>query len=127
MEWFDAPDIGKEIADIVTHLDFGYINIKDLFCVRSSGSSSRAIARIWSLPRVWRQVLNIRPQYIIEVVGERFDKMSDDQQRKTLIHELMHIPKNFSGALVSHRGRYHRIDNRHVDKLFKIYLANKKR
>lgn len=125
MEWIDAPDINREIKHILKHLDFQQINISSLFCVRSYGSSSRAIARIWSLPRVWRQVLNIKPAYIIEVVSERFDRLSQEEKQKTLIHELMHIPKNFSGSLVSHRGRYHRIDGRSVDRIFKIFLANK--
>lgn len=126
MEWIDAPDIKRDLKVIVKHLEFNYVNVKDIFCVRSYGSSSRAIARIWSLPRVWRQVLGIRPQYIVEVVSERFDRLSEEQKQKTLIHELMHIPKNFSGSLVSHRGRYHRIDGRNVDKLFRIFLANKR-
>ncbi|MBI4066940.1 metallopeptidase [Candidatus Gottesmanbacteria bacterium] len=125
MEWIDAPDIKKSIKIILQNLDYQHINPDDLFCMRSSGSSSRAIARIWSLPRVWREVLKLRPQYIIEVVSERFDRLSEDQKQRTLIHELMHIPKNFSGSLVSHRGRYHRIDGRSVDKLFRIFLANK--
>lgn len=127
MEWYTANDINKSIKNIVTRLELLHVDVSGLHCVRSFGSQSRAIARIWNLPRVWRQVLDIKPQYIIEVVSERFDKLSDEEKEKTLIHELMHIPKNFSGSLVSHRGRYHRIDNRSVDKLYKIFLAHKKR
>lgn len=125
MEWIDAPDIKKDLKMLLKHLDFNKIDINNLYCVRSYGSSSRAIARIWSLPRVWRQVLSIKPAYIIEVVSEHFDKLGNDEKQKTLIHELMHIPKNFSGSLIAHRGRYHRIDRRSVDKLFKIFLQNK--
>ena len=126
MEWIDAPDIKSSLEDIVKHLEFDHVAVDDLYCMRSYGSASRAIARIWSMPRVWRQVLNIRPQYIIEVVSERFDRLSPDEKQRTLIHELMHIPRNFSGSLVSHRGRYHRINGRSVDKLFQIFLSNKK-
>lgn len=126
MEWIDAPDIKHQIDDLIKNTNFGHIDPVSLHCVRSFGSSSRAIARIWSLPRVWRQVLSIKPQYIVEVVSERFDKYSLEDRQKTLIHELMHIPRNFSGSLVSHRGRYHRINNRSVEKLFQRYLANKR-
>ncbi len=48
-------------------------------------------------------VLKIKPQYIIEVIAERFDRLDPGEQEKTLIHELTHIPKTFSGALVAHR------------------------
>lgn len=70
--------------------------------VRSFGSSSKAIARIWGLPRVWQIVLDLKPQYVVEIISEKFDKMSVDQQNRVLIHELAHIPKTFSGALIPH-------------------------
>jgi len=41
--------------------------------------------------------------------------------QSVIIHELMHIPKNFSGALVPHRGIHKRIDHRAVEKLFQMY------
>lgn len=80
--------------------------------MRGYGSTSRAIARIWSLPKPWQLALKIQPQYIIEVIEQRFDKLSNDDKDKTLIHELMHIPKTFSGALVPHkRGFRKKVDD----------------
>lgn len=93
--------------------------------MRGHGSTSRAIARIWSLPKPWQQALAISPQYIIEVIAERFDKMGEDDKDRTLIHELMHIPKTFSGALVAHKGRSHRIDRRTVEILYQKYIQGK--
>ena len=121
MEWLEAPDIEKEIRHLVRSLKFDHIDSNSIHCVRSYGSTSRAIARIWSLPRIWRQVLNINPQYVLEVVSQYYDKQSDTDKRKTLIHELMHIPKNFSGALVPHRGIHKRIDHKNVESFFKMY------
>lgn len=89
--------------------------------MRGYKSSSRAIARIWSLPRPWQMALKIEPQYIIEVIASRFDKLSEEDKDRTLIHELMHIPKTFSGALVPHSGRHHRIDRRTVEALYIQY------
>lgn len=94
--------------------------------MRGTGSTSRAIARIWSLPRPWQLTLKVKPQYIIEVIAERFDNLSFQDQDRTLLHELMHIPKTFSGALVSHRGRFHRINNKTVESLYQQYLLNNK-
>lgn len=71
--------------------------------MRGFGSTSRAIARIWSLPRPWQMVLKISPQYIIEVIAQKFDKLSEENKDQTLIHELLHIPKTFSGALSPHK------------------------
>lgn len=91
--------------------------------MRGTGSTSRAIARIWSLPRPWQLALEIQPQYIIEVIAERFDKMSEEDKEKTLIHELMHIPKTFSGALVPHRNRGGRIDRKTVEIVYRQYKS----
>lgn len=121
MEWYPAPDIQRTIRKIITSLSMGYIDPRRIICFRSNGSSSRARARIWSLPRVWQQALNLPAYYIIEVIAHHFDKLSCEDQDRVLIHELLHIPKNFSGALVAHRGRNHRIDSRRVEALFKIY------
>ncbi len=121
MEWIDAPDIKKRIGLILKTLGLPHILINRLFVYKSYGSTGRAIARIWSLPRVWQQALHILPHYVIEVISEKFDKLSFEDQDRTLIHELMHIPKTFSGALVSHRGRSHRIDRRTVEVLYQKY------
>lgn len=93
--------------------------------MRGKGSTGRAIARIWSLPRPWQMALSVQPQYIIEVIAERFDRLSPEEKDHTLIHELMHIPKSFSGALVSHRGRYHRINHRTVQEKYDDFIARR--
>ncbi|MBI4065473.1 metallopeptidase [Candidatus Gottesmanbacteria bacterium] len=117
-----APDIQKIVKKVLPHLPFTYINEKRIVCMRSRKSTSRARARIWSFPKIWQLALKIPAHYVIEVLSQHFDKMSDDDKTRVIIHELMHIPKNFSGALVPHRGKHHyRIDNRTVEKLFQAY------
>lgn len=119
MEWDRANDIKTQIKVLVKSLHFDHIDAKRIICFRSVGSSSRARARIWSFPRVWQQALNLPPHYVIEVLSKHFDHLSKDDQTRVLIHELLHIPKTFSGSLTPHRGRYQRIDARKVEALFK--------
>lgn len=103
MDWQPAPDIHQRITQLISKLDFTYIHPSQIVCFRSYGSTGNARARIWGLPRVWQLALSLPPTYIIEVISEKFDHNSRDDQDRILIHELMHIPKNFSGALVAHR------------------------
>lgn len=119
MEWQKAPDINKEIRLLVKKLNFAHIDPERIVAFRSLGSKSRARARIWSFPKVWQLALNLPAYYVIEVLSQHFDHLSGDDQRKIIIHELMHIPSNFSGALLPHRGRGRRIDSRTVEQLFK--------
>jgi predicted metallopeptidase len=105
MEWLKAPDIEREVVRLARELDFDYLEIKRIFCFRSSGSKTRARARIWSLPRIWQQALQTEAGYCLEVISERFDKLTAMEQQEVLIHELLHIPKNFSGSLLPHRNR----------------------
>ncbi|MBI2616929.1 metallopeptidase [Candidatus Gottesmanbacteria bacterium] len=121
MEWLEATDVARSIRLIVTRLDLHYIDHKRIVCFRSHGSSSRARARIWSFPKVWQLALKIPPHYVIEVLSQYFDHLSNDDKTRVLIHELLHIPKNFSGSLLPHRGRGQHIDRRNVEKLFQLY------
>ena len=99
----EAPDIREKVADIVSAAGFVHIKTERLFCIRSSGSSSRrVIARCHSLPRIMQKALNTYPCYVIEVISERFDRLPEEERTKTLIHELMHIPKSFGGGFIHH-------------------------
>jgi len=125
MDWKKASDIQKEIQSLIKKLELVHIDAKKLICFRSFGSKSRARARIWGFPRVWQKALNLKPHYIIEVLSEKFDKLKENEKRKILIHELLHIPKNFSGSLLPHRGRGGRTIGREVEKMFKKFQNSK--
>ena len=126
----EAPDIRERIERIVNILDMDHIKPERIVCMRSFNSTSDANARIWSLPKIWQKALSVKSHYVIEVLSEKFDDMSEDDKDRTMIHELLHIPKTFSGALVSHKARVFdgkgghktvRINDRTVEKLFKEY------
>lgn len=121
MKYEKAPDIKERIDYLVKHLDFKHIISENVHCIRSFDAKTRAYARIWGMAKLFKEVAGIEPHYIIEVNARKFDKLSDREKIKTLIHELMHIPKTFSGALLSHRGPHHRINDREVEKIMRKF------
>ncbi len=117
-----APDVQKRLITIQNKLKLPHINISQIIAFRSRKSKARARARIWAFPKIWQMALKQKPHYCIEVISHHFDHLKKDDQTKVLIHELMHIPKNFSGALLPHKGRGKVVINaRSVEKLFKMY------
>ncbi len=122
MDFTIAQDIQKKVEHILRKVSLPHVDGKRVVCFRSFGSKSRAFARIWSLPRIWQMALKVKAHYCIEVLNPRFDNLSEKEKTKTLIHELLHIPKTFSGALLPHRARKKwGINKRNVEKLFKEY------
>lgn len=120
MEWEEAKEIKAKIQKIIKVLDLPHIDHARIFCFRTHGSKTRAYARIWCFPKIFQRALGVKPAYIIEVVSKHFDKLNDDDKTKVLIHELLHIPKNFSGALAPHKTRIRRISIL-TNQLFKEY------
>lgn len=100
--WKKAPDIKKRVLRLTRSLELDWINKSRIYCFRSTNSKSRARARIWGLSRIWQKAMGTKPAYIFEVLSEKFDKLDDLEKDKILLHELAHIPKNFSGSLLPH-------------------------
>jgi predicted metallopeptidase len=120
LDWSDAREIKTDIKKILKVLDFTHIDPERIFCFRTNGSKSRSYARIWAMPKIFQRALNIKPAYIIEVLSKYYDKLDEDSKKKVLIHELLHIPRNFSGALLPHRTRHRHLQSQ-VNDLFKEY------
>ncbi len=114
-----APEIKRTVRVLVKDLNFAHIKVNNIHCIRSFDAKTRAYARIWGMAKLFQEVAGLEPHYIIEVNARMFDKLDDREKIKTLIHELMHIPKTFSGALLPHRGRYHRINDKEVEKILR--------
>jgi len=103
IKYEEAEDIRIRIEQIVNALEMNHVKKERVFCIRSRGSSSRnIIARCHALPKIMQMCLKTEPSYIVEVVSEAFDRQSEEEQTKTLIHELMHIPKAFGGGFLHH-------------------------
>ena len=102
VEWSKAPDIKKRILVLKKNLELDWLSMDRIYCFRSKNSKARAYARIWGLGRIWQMAMDLKPSYIIEVISEKYDRLSEKEKNKVLIHELVHIPKNFSGSLIPH-------------------------
>ncbi len=120
-----APDVQVMLDDVLARTGLGHVVSPRIICMRSRGAKARAYARIWSLPAIWREALEINPFYVIEVLGENYDPLPEEKKRKVLIHELLHIPKKFSGGLVPHTHPGGRIDAKAVEKVYREYLQNR--
>lgn len=119
----DAP-LQLEMEEIIASLDMSHIQPKRIFCYRTSGSKARAYARIWSFPKIFQQVLDIEPAYVMEIITEKFERLNATDKKKVIIHELLHIPKNFSGSLLPHSYGRTKIE-KEVDVLYKKYVNSK--
>ena len=123
MEYVEAPDV-RELADeIVDSLDLFHVVPEFVHCYRSKGSrSKRIIARIHGLGTIWQEALRRPPTYVIEVISEAYDKLSEEEKEKTLIHELLHIPRGFSGGFRPHKGY---INRKQIERLHKVLLEKR--
>lgn len=125
IKYSEALDVKKRVDEILASLDLFHVVPQYVFCVRSKGSKSkRIIARIHGLGKIWQETLNLPPAYIIEVISERYDKLSEEEKDKTLIHELLHIPHGFSGGFRPHRGY---VTRKKVEQLYAKLKQNRNR
>jgi len=120
MKWEEAEDVQRELEHLLSILDLPHVDLTRIHCYRTHGSKARAYARTWGFPKIFQKALHVEPAYVIEVLSKYYDKLHEDEKRKVLIHELLHIPKNFSGALLPHHTRSRNL-GRLATQLFKEY------
>ena len=119
-----APEL-QEIMNEIALLLFPHVKLDSVVCIRSFGGSSRGtIARCHALGKAMQLGMGLKKGfYVIEVINKRFDKLSEIDKIKTLIHELMHIPKTFGGGFVHHDY----VTEENVDVEYERYINFKKR
>ena len=119
IEYSQAPDVKVLADEIVETLGLYYVVPQFVHCVRSRGSASRrTIARIHGFGKIWQETLHLPASYVIEVISERYDKLSEEDKEKTIIHELLHIPAGFAGGFRPHKGY---IDCKTVDDMYRAF------
>ena len=114
------PNI-QYIAEKISKNLFPHVDISRIKCFKSYGSSTkRTIARCYALGKIMQKALNIRAFYVLEFLSERFDKLSEEEKLKTIIHELMHIPKTFGGGFKHHDF----VTEKNVNKHYELYMSS---
>ncbi|BBD71760.1 hypothetical protein HS1genome_0149 [Sulfodiicoccus acidiphilus] len=116
MRYLKDEKLTERVREIIGQLGLTYIESERVTVVRSIGSRGKAVARIWSVPRAVLVGFDLRPLYVIEIINEKFEKLTGEERTKVLIHELLHIPKSFGGGLRQH-GRL--VNEREVERLAK--------
>ena len=106
IKYDEAPDVKSMVDEIIEKLDLSYVVPESVYC------------RIHGFGKIWQLALGLSPSYVIEVLSERYDKLSQEDKEKTLIHELLHIPRGFKGGFLPHKGN---INRQKVDKLHREY------
>jgi predicted metallopeptidase len=102
MKYEYAPDLQQRMIEIASLLGMSHLKLERIECLRSTGSSSKyTIARCHALGKLMQRAMKTKAFYAIEFL-ERFEKLSKKEQDKTIIHELMHIPKSFGGGFRHH-------------------------
>ena len=124
--WREDRKLKAHLIKTIKEARVDWVTTSRVFTFRSINAKTRAYARIWGLSRIWQQALKIKPAYILEVISEKFDKLSDHEKSKVLLHEVAHIPKNFSGALVPHTKRRKGSFRDKLKKLYEVYNSSRR-
>jgi predicted metallopeptidase len=118
MKYNTAPDLKEKAISVINKLGLDHVKSESFECIRSKGSSTkRVLARCHGLNKVMQLGLKREAFYVLEFLSERFDKLSEEEQTKVIIHELMHIPKAFGGGFRHHDF----VTDKNVEKLYKKY------
>ena len=121
MKYEFAPEIQSR-AEEISKVLFPHIDIENMKCFRSFGTSSRwTIARCHALGKLMQKAIDKKAFYALEFLSERFDKFNEEEKIKIIIHELMHIPKCFGGGFKHHN----LVTDKNVNKYYKEYKLRK--
>ena len=122
MKYIYAEDIQKTSEEI-SRLLFPHVKLERMKCFRSHGSSSRGtIARCHTIGKLLQRAMDTDAFYALEFISERFDKLSEEEKIKTIIHELMHIPLTFGGGFRHHD----HVCERNIKACYRTYKEKKK-
>lgn len=104
MKYFYSDFWTLKAKEISRKLDLNHVDTERVSVLKSTGSKSRrTIARIHTIGKVMQLGMKQKPFYTIELISEQFDRQPEEEKIKTIIHELLHIPKSFGGGFRNHK------------------------
>lgn len=124
IKYHQAPDIKESAEKIIKTMNWNHVLLEHIAFLRSTGSKAKyTIARCHALGKAMQIGMERKKGfYLIEVISEKFDKLSQEEQIKVIIHELMHIPKSFGGGFIHHD----KVHEKSVKEMYKKYCELKK-
>src|SRR2546422_4181752 len=78
---------------------------------------------MWGLPPVFQDALHLQPHSVIEFMVPAFDRLPHEEQDRVIIHELLHIPRTFSGGIRPERSPSMGINPHTVERDYSQYPA----
>lgn len=98
LEWTEKA---RNISGV---LGYSHICPERIACIISQGTKTRrTVARIHTLAKSMQMGMQSKSFYTIELIHEKFSGQSEEDKTRTIIHELMHIPKSFGGGFRHHK------------------------
>ncbi|MEW6063035.1 MAG: putative metallopeptidase [Nanoarchaeota archaeon] len=95
--YIQADDIKERARLIADRFMFGHIDFNRVHCYRYT-SKTKTVAKIIGFFKTLQLVHpEIQPYYVVVFNEYNFLKQSREEQDTTILHELLHIPKTFSG------------------------------
>jgi len=102
IRYYNCPGLTRILLRIAGSIGVKGVDEGNLRGVVSRGSRSTAYARIWALPRPFIVAFGWRPSYVVEVIYERWGRLSCEEKLAVLVHELLHVPRRPGGGLRRH-------------------------
>jgi len=100
-----SPELKNFLDDVVKTIpEFSHIDSERVHLIFSN-SNSRALAYCHEMSSRIQFALNLKPNYVIELLEKNWGRLAPEEKAKVIIHELYHIPKTFSGYLRQHNRR----------------------
>ncbi len=88
---------------LVSEIDeLGHLNNVTIGFVVSKRARSKALGRIYGLPRAIQVAHNLKPMYTIEFLCENIERLSPKDFSVVFFHEILHIPRGTAGGLRPH-------------------------